>query len=52
VVALGQELAQPLGRQRDRVRARDANRVKTELARDMGERRLERGCFAQKSRSA
>jgi hypothetical protein len=46
-----QKRAQPLGGERDRVRARDADDVEAERARLRGERALERR-RAQKSRLA
>ena len=51
VGAGGEEVAQPLGRVRDRVRPRDTDRVEALRARGLGERRLERG-RGQKSRLA
>jgi hypothetical protein len=42
VGALGEELAQALRRQRDRIRPRDADRVETLLARGLYQRCLER----------
>jgi len=50
--AVGEELTQPLARQRDRVGPRDAEKVETVRARNVDERRLERNRIAQKSRSA
>ena len=51
VGAGGEEVAQPLGRVRDRVRPRDTDHIEALRARGLGKRRLERG-RAQKSRLA
>jgi hypothetical protein len=50
--AFGEELAQPLRRLRDRIRPRDADRIKTMVARGLDERGFERCGLVQKSRSA
>jgi hypothetical protein len=52
VGVLGEELPQPLGGLRDRVRPRDGAEIEAEAARRLGERRLERRRIVQKSRSA
>jgi hypothetical protein len=49
--AVGEERAQPLGGQRDRIRPRHADDVKTLAAGGVGERTLQLG-RRQKSRSA
>jgi len=52
VGAIGEELPQPLGRLRDRIRPRDGADIEAEAARGLRERRLQRRRIVQKSRSA
>jgi hypothetical protein len=52
VLAVGNEPRQPLARERDCVRPRDADGVEAVLARDLREGGLEGGGLVQKSRSA
>jgi hypothetical protein len=52
VGAFGEEMPQPLGRLRNRVRPRDADGIEANLARGARERCFERRRIVQKSRSA